>query len=127
MYQKSRGILIFLIVVFSVVIISSTVIAIIETKSFESGKIEFFVKGLYHSHGRTPEELIFSGNHQCAYMGDNLLLTATTWVLGAIWEVLALCLAIWITVKNFRELPSGWTLRDLLTVLIRTHVFYFAL
>ena len=51
------------------------------------------------------------------------------WILGAAWETLALCLAIWITVKHFRELrgPStGWIVRDCFAVLVKSHVFYFA-
>ncbi|KAG1839914.1 hypothetical protein DFJ58DRAFT_916872 [Suillus subalutaceus] len=37
-----------------------------------------------------------------------------TWILSTVWEVLALCLAVWITVKQFRELrrhSTGVTLR----------------
>ena len=51
------------------------------------------------------------------------------WVLSTVWEILALCLAIWTAVKHFRELqrPStGWTVGDCFTVLIKTHVLYFA-
>ncbi|KAJ8592186.1 hypothetical protein M405DRAFT_859994 [Rhizopogon salebrosus TDB-379] len=33
---------------------------------------------------------------------------------------------VWIAVKHFRELPTGWAVGDCFTVLIETHVFYFA-
>jgi hypothetical protein len=49
-------------------------------------------------------------------------------MLGTVWEVLALCLAAWITAKHFRELrrrPTGWDIGDCLMVLIKSHVFYF--
>ena len=45
------------------------------------------------------------------------------------WEALVLCLAVWIAVKHFRELrgtPTGWTVGDCFTILIRSHAFYFA-
>ncbi|KAG2351933.1 hypothetical protein BDR07DRAFT_1440712 [Suillus spraguei] len=45
------------------------------------------------------------------------------------WEVFALCLAVWITVKHFRELrqhSAGGIIRDCFTVLIKTHMLYFA-
>jgi hypothetical protein len=60
---------------------------------------------------------------------DGLILIQSTWILGTTWEILALCLALWIAVKHFRELqrPStGWAVGDCFTVLIETHVFYFA-
>jgi hypothetical protein len=44
------------------------------------------------------------------------------------WEVLTLCLAVWMAVKHFREKqwPStGWAVMDCFTILIKTHVFYF--
>ncbi|KAG1775568.1 hypothetical protein EV702DRAFT_1199314 [Suillus placidus] len=51
------------------------------------------------------------------------------WVLDTVWEVFALCLAVRIMIKHFLELqqPStGWTIVDSFTVLIKSHVFYFA-
>ncbi|KAG2341251.1 hypothetical protein BDR05DRAFT_965678 [Suillus weaverae] len=52
-------------------------------------------------------------------------------MLNTIWEVLALCLAVWIVVKHFRDLrrlgPStGLTIGDCFRVLIKSHVLYFA-
>jgi hypothetical protein len=77
-------------------------------------------------------EYVLSGTHMCNYEiggSDGLILTQSTWILGTTWEILALCLAVWIAVKHFRELqrPStGWAVGDCFTVLIETHVFYFA-
>ncbi|KAG1741235.1 hypothetical protein EDD22DRAFT_851716 [Suillus occidentalis] len=53
------------------------------------------------------------------------------WMLNTVWEVLALCLSVWIAVKHFRELrrlgPStGSAIGDCLKVLIQSHVLYFA-
>jgi len=56
-------------------------------------------------------------------------LTETTWILGFAWEALALSLAVWIAIKHFRELQrtsTGWAVEDCYTILIQTHVFYFA-
>ena len=74
------------------------------------------------------EELVLSGSYWCV-VGYNQFLNSVTWILGAVWEVLALCLAVWIAVKHFRELqqlPRGWTVRNTFEVLIQTHVLYFA-
>jgi hypothetical protein len=76
-------------------------------------------------------EYVLSGTHVC---GDNassnsVFFTRITWILGTAWEILALCLAVWIVVKHFRELQrasTGWAVGDCFTVLIEAHVFYFA-
>jgi len=77
------------------------------------------------------EEYVLSGTHICGYdfQGDVSLWIVLTWVLTTAWEILALCLAVWIAVKHFRELqgPSTrWTVRDCFSVLVKTHFFYFA-
>jgi hypothetical protein len=78
------------------------------------------------------EEYVLSGAHMCSYeyQGDVLVLWfELIWALTTTWEILALCLAVWIAVKHFRELqgPSTrWTVGDTFTVLVKTHVFYFA-
>jgi hypothetical protein len=49
--------------------------------------------------------------------------------LGTTWAVLALCLAVCVAVKHFRELQrasTGWAVWDCFTILIRAHVFYFS-
>ena len=78
-----------------------------------------------------PEELILSGNHICSSEGGSQLVLSITWILGTVWEIVALCLAVWIAIKHFRELrrlgPStGSIIGDCFTVLIKTHMFYFA-
>ncbi|KIK36109.1 hypothetical protein CY34DRAFT_539527 [Suillus luteus UH-Slu-Lm8-n1] len=115
MYQRSRTMLIFLVVTFLIVNIACAVIAAIA--------ITYFV----------AEEMILSGIHTCSYgyEGDVQLLTSMIWMLNTVWEVLALCLSIWIAVKHFRDLrrlgPStGSTIGDCFRVLIQSHVLYFA-
>ncbi|KAG1798145.1 uncharacterized protein HD556DRAFT_1353359 [Suillus plorans] len=52
-----------------------------------------------------------------------------TWILSTVWEVLVLCLAVWTVVKHFRELrqhSAGGIIEDCFTVLLKTHVVYFA-
>ncbi|KAG2032125.1 hypothetical protein BDR03DRAFT_970982 [Suillus americanus] len=113
MYQRSRKVLIFLVVTFLAVRIANVVMATIST-TLNSG-----------------EEFILSGTYQCmiSHAGDSSSLSSTTWILGTAWEVLALCLAVWIAVKHFRELRQHSTsdvLGDCFTVLMKTHVSYFA-
>ncbi|KAG1817910.1 hypothetical protein EV424DRAFT_1540268 [Suillus variegatus] len=79
------------------------------------------------------EEFIFSGTYMCiSFFGrDDALLFSMIWMLYTVWEVLALCLSVWVAVKHFRELrrlgPStGSTIGDCFRVLIRCHVLYFA-
>ncbi|KAG2033648.1 hypothetical protein BDR03DRAFT_661180 [Suillus americanus] len=113
MYQQSRKILIFLIVAFLADNIFNGVIAVLTAM---------------HTLG---EELILSGTYQCtiSYMEGKLLLYSIPWILGVVWEVLALCLAIWIVIKHFRELrqhSTGGIFKDCFMVLMQTHIFYFA-
>jgi len=77
------------------------------------------------------EEYILSGTHTCSYSlgGNSRFLVEMTWILVAAWEVLALALAIWISVKHFHELhrqSMGWAVGDYFTILMKTHIFYFA-
>ncbi|KAG1798135.1 uncharacterized protein HD556DRAFT_223037 [Suillus plorans] len=78
------------------------------------------------------EEHILSGTYQCQtsnYTGDLIIITSIAWILGIVWEVIALCLAVWIVVKHFRELrqhSTGGIMEDCFTVLMKTHVLYFA-
>jgi hypothetical protein len=71
--------------------------------------------------------------HICSYgyEGNTQLLASMVWVLNTVWEVLALCLSVWIAVKHFRDLrrlgPStGLIIEDYFRVLIQSHVLYFA-
>ncbi|KAG2046996.1 hypothetical protein BDR06DRAFT_128132 [Suillus hirtellus] len=113
MYQGSRKIQIFLIVTFLAVTIFDGVVAIMTTM---------------HISG---EELVLSGTYQCQMHSSNdiPLLDSITWILSTVWEVLALCLAVWIAVKHFRELrqhSAGGIIEDCFTVLMKTHILYFA-
>ncbi|OAX32806.1 hypothetical protein K503DRAFT_804919 [Rhizopogon vinicolor AM-OR11-026] len=113
MYQRSRKMLIFLVVTFLAIHIIDVVIAAITTMRIFG------------------DEYVLSGAHMCAYgsRGDAKLLAEITWILSTAWETLTLCLAVWIAVKHFHELqrPSArWTVGDCFTILVKTHVFYFA-
>ncbi|KAG1798128.1 uncharacterized protein HD556DRAFT_1440463 [Suillus plorans] len=113
MYQRARKILISLIVTFLIANIFDGVIGVMTTM---------------HSSG---EEFILSGTYQCQInCAENIpLLISVSWILGIAWEVLALCLAVWIAVKHFREVrqhSTGGILEDCFAVLVKTHVLYFA-
>ncbi|KAG2341231.1 hypothetical protein BDR05DRAFT_965622 [Suillus weaverae] len=115
MYQSSRNMLIFLVIIFLAVNIACGVIAAIGLKDI------------------VVEELILSGTYMCncRYKADYQLLASMIWMLNTVWEVLALCLAVWIAVKHFRELrrlgtSTGSTIGDCFRVLIKSHVLYFA-
>jgi len=132
MYQRSRMMLIFLVIIFLVVNIACIVITAIGLDYIVGGK-------LYLSTSRTqlivqtPEEGILSGVYMCNYEfeGDVQLLFAMTWMLDTAWEILALCLSMWIAVKHFRDLrrlgsSTGSKIEDCFRVLIESHVLYFA-
>ncbi|KAG1797257.1 hypothetical protein EV424DRAFT_96840 [Suillus variegatus] len=115
MYQGSRRMLMFLVITFLAVNITCEVIAVI---------------GLNNT---VSEEFILSGTYTCYYVNDLdvQLLFSMTWVLSTIWEVLALCLSVWVVVKHFRDLrrlsPSTEsTIGDCFRMLIQSHVLYFA-
>ncbi|KAG1741866.1 uncharacterized protein EDB91DRAFT_317917 [Suillus paluster] len=109
MYQRSRKMLIFLVVIFLAVTIPSAVISVIQS---------VHLKG---------EEFVLSGFHVCIFEGTVQLPATITWILGTVWEVLALFLAVWIAVKHFRERPpTGSMIEDTFTVLIKSHIIYFA-
>ncbi|KAG1861089.1 VTC domain-containing protein [Suillus tomentosus] len=114
MYQQSRKILIFLVVTFLAINTFDGVDAVLMAT---------------HAAG---EELILFGTYQCTigYTGDALVvLYPASWILSIVWEVLTLCLAVWISVKHFRELrlhAAGGIIGDCFTVLMKTHVVYFA-
>ncbi|KAG2092655.1 uncharacterized protein F5147DRAFT_779593 [Suillus discolor] len=109
MYQRSRKMLIFLVVFFLSLAITSGVIFVIQITHL------------------TAEELILSGIYQCDYEGTSPPLSAITWMLGTVWEILALYLSVRIAIKHFRErLSTGSIIEDCFMVLIKSHVFYFA-
>jgi preprotein translocase subunit SecG len=113
MYQRSRKMLIFLVVIFLAIRIAIAMMIALEMMQMSG------------------EEFVLSGTYQCIvnYAGDSMFLGNTAWVLATVWEVLALCLAVWIAVKHFRELrphSTGGMISDCFTVLVQTHVSYFA-
>ncbi|KAG1794659.1 uncharacterized protein HD556DRAFT_1442853 [Suillus plorans] len=115
MYQGSRARLMFLVIIFLAVNIACGVIMAIGFND------------------TVAEETILSGIHMCGYVygGDDQLLVSIIWILNTVWEVLTLCLSVWIAVKHFRELrrlgPStGSTIGDCFRVLVQSHVLYFA-
>ncbi|KAG2051482.1 hypothetical protein BDR06DRAFT_959025 [Suillus hirtellus] len=113
MYQRSRKVLIFLVVVFLATRIAIEIMVAMTTKRISG------------------EEIVLSGTYLCNidYAGDTPFLSFMTWILGTVWEVLALCLAVWIAVKHFRGLRQHSTrgiMEDCFTVLMRTHLSYFA-
>ncbi|KAG1783257.1 hypothetical protein EV702DRAFT_249194 [Suillus placidus] len=108
MYHRSRKILMFLVVGFLAVNITDKMITAITMGHVSGG------------------ELVLSGTYLCAVDFEEgvLLLDSMT-----LWEVFALCLAVWIAVKYFRELQrrsTGWVTRDCFTVLMKTRVVHFA-
>ncbi|KAG1794877.1 uncharacterized protein HD556DRAFT_1442663 [Suillus plorans] len=114
MYQRSGRMLIFLVVIFLAVNTACGVIVIIAYKYYIGG----------------AEELILSGIHMCADGSDEVL-TSMIWMLNTIWEILALCLSVWIAAKHFRDLRrlnplTGSTMGDCFRVLTESHVLYFA-
>jgi len=83
--------------------------------------------------GTVAEELILSGIYMCGYGndGNEQLLFSMVWMLNTVWEVLALCLSVWVAVKHLRGmrrlgLSTGSTIGDCFRVLIQSHVLYFA-
>ncbi|KAG1840715.1 hypothetical protein DFJ58DRAFT_88131 [Suillus subalutaceus] len=112
MYQRSRKVLIFLVVIFLPIRIANVVMVALQTMQMSG------------------EEYVLSGTYQCifTYGGDSVFLNSMTWILSTVWEVVALCLAVWIAVKQFRELRQHSTrgvIGDCYTVLMKTHVSYF--
>ncbi|KAG2034977.1 hypothetical protein BDR03DRAFT_1012985 [Suillus americanus] len=113
MYQRSRKMLVFLVVTLLTVNISNGVLLAI---------------GM----GRASEEVFISfGTYQCtvSYDGDVQILKAMPWILSMAWEILALCLASWIAVNHFRELQrhsAGGIIGDFVTVLMKSHLIYFS-
>lgn len=112
MYQRSRKMLIFLVVTF---------LAVTTTCSVMSG---------IGSHPFTGEEFVLSGTYTCIIAEDQPQLIRWTRVVGTAWEALALCLAVWIAIKHFREhkrlgVSTGSTIRDCFAMLIKSQVLYF--
>jgi hypothetical protein len=112
MYQQSRKMLIFLIAIAASLTVSSGVVG---------EMVDIHIMG---------EELILSSTYMCTYdTGTTELPITMIWIINTIWEVLALCLALWVYVRHFRERSrssAGKIVEDCFTVLIKTHIVYFA-
>ncbi|KAG2072133.1 hypothetical protein BDR04DRAFT_1097089, partial [Suillus decipiens] len=82
MYQGSRVMLIFLVIIFLAVDIACGAIMVIAIKPIVGGK------------------LILSGIYVCYYNYDGSfqLLNSMIWMLNTIWEALALRLSVWVAV-----------------------------
>lgn len=109
MYHRSRNMLIFLVAIVLAIDITCAVII---------SKVDSMV---------SSEELILSGTYQCAFNveGNIEILIALVWILTAVWEVLALCLSLWMAVKYFhdsRQLQQS----TIVEVLVKSHAVYFA-
>jgi hypothetical protein len=124
--------LIFLVIIFLAVNIACVVLTAIGLKYVVAGKFCLLTCGTQLI-GQTPEEAILSGMHMCGYNyeEDVQLLISMFWMLNTVWEVLALCMSVWIAVKHFRDLrrlglSTGSTIGDCFRVLIQSHVLYFA-
>ncbi|KAG2043190.1 hypothetical protein BDR03DRAFT_943087 [Suillus americanus] len=112
MYQRSRKMLIFLVVTFVSITIFCTTIAVVGTNLLS---IKVLLYGT-----------------QCVYEIDasEQLRLFEAYTVATAWEVLTLCLAIWIVVKHLRELQPQSTRRimgDCFTVLLKTHALYFVI
>ncbi|KIK42800.1 hypothetical protein CY34DRAFT_752452 [Suillus luteus UH-Slu-Lm8-n1] len=115
MYQGSRIMLIFLVIIFLGINIACGVSTALPLKYLSS------------------EELVLSDMYYVCFhiYGGNPLLLSIYWILNTVWEVLALCLSVWIAVKHFRDLrrldlSTGSIIGDCFRVLIKSHVLYFA-
>jgi hypothetical protein len=124
--------LIFLVIICLAVNITCGVLTAIGIKNVAAGKFYLLTCGTQLI-DRTPEEMILSGMYMCmySYEGDTHLLVSMVWTLNTVWEVIALCLSVWIAVKHFRDLRrlgplTGSTIGDCFRVLIKSHVLYFA-
>ncbi|KAG1798221.1 uncharacterized protein HD556DRAFT_1440556 [Suillus plorans] len=109
MYQRSRKVLVLLVVVFTAIIVANTVM--------------FKINMRYIS----AEQFILSGTYQC--VADNPgHLNNICWILIGVWEIFILCLAVRIALKHFRELgrhSAGGVIRGCFVVLMKTHMSYF--
>ncbi|KAG1798194.1 uncharacterized protein HD556DRAFT_1353841 [Suillus plorans] len=116
MYQRSRKILIFLIVIFLAVNILNGVVTALMTMHISEA------------------EPTLSSTYQCMLVSESVvlndlsLLYAISLTLFIVFEVVALCLAVWIALKHFRELRqylAGGIIGDCFTVLIKSHAVHF--
>ncbi|KAG2047645.1 hypothetical protein BDR06DRAFT_71176 [Suillus hirtellus] len=109
MYQRSRKVLVLLVVVFTAIIVANIVMLTINMRYISA------------------EQVILFGTYQCVVENSKNLGNIPTLLIG-VWEIFTLCLAVRITLKHFRELgrrSAGGVIRGCLTVLMKTHLSYF--
>ncbi|KAG0697062.1 hypothetical protein DFH29DRAFT_1004035 [Suillus ampliporus] len=99
MYQRSKKMLVFLVVIFLASTIASGVLTVMG------------------NFGASGEEAILSGIHMCINVNDadGIYLNDEIFIPTLVWEILVFCLAVWIVIKRFRELqhsPTGSTIGD---------------
>ncbi|KAG2041312.1 hypothetical protein BDR03DRAFT_946184 [Suillus americanus] len=109
MYQGSTNLFIFLVVALLASTIASGVMMVIANL------------------GVSGQEAVLSGYHTCITKidADMMYLTYESVISTAVWEILALFLAVWIVIKHFRQSPAGSTIGDCFTILLESHTFYF--
>ncbi|KAG2367242.1 hypothetical protein BDR07DRAFT_343229 [Suillus spraguei] len=112
MYQQSKTILIFLVVALLASTIASGVM-------LAMGNI-----------GISGKEFVLSGYHICLVQisKDKMNLNHEMVIPTAMWEILALFLAVWIVIQRFHEMrqsSTGSTIGDCFTMLIKSHALYF--
>jgi hypothetical protein len=132
MYQQSRKMLIFLIAIAASLTVSSGVVGEMVDIHIMGGELYFQTEDPKRIRliEWILEELILSSTYTCTYdTGTTELPITMIWIINTIWEVLALCLALWVYVRHFRERSrssAGKIVEDCFTVLIKTHIVYFA-
>ncbi|KAG2032805.1 hypothetical protein BDR03DRAFT_1094748 [Suillus americanus] len=112
MYQGSKKLLIFLVVALLACTVTSGVLMVIANL------------------GVSAQEAVLSSYNTCFTNIDTpmMYLICESVISTTVWEILALFLTVWSTIKHFRELqqsPRGSTIGDYFTILIESHAFYF--
>ncbi|KAG2097054.1 uncharacterized protein F5147DRAFT_839898 [Suillus discolor] len=110
MYQGSKRLFILLVVALLACTIASVVMVVIANL------------------GVSAQEAVLSGYDICIDYNYVANLNFESLVSTAAWEILALFLTVWMVIKHIRELrqlPTGLTIGDCFTMLIKSHTFYF--
>lgn len=112
MYQGSKKMLVFLVIMLLGSTIASAVMAVIANL------------------GISAEEAVLSGYRIClvSIEQDGVQLNVDALIPTDIWEILVFLLVVWIVIKHFRELrqsPNTSTIGDCFTMLTKSHAFYF--
>ncbi|OAX32961.1 hypothetical protein K503DRAFT_869856 [Rhizopogon vinicolor AM-OR11-026] len=111
-YQRSRRMLIFLVIMLMANTVAGVVDIAVATRNM------------------SMKEFVLAGTYMCIYTpeGNPQPAMDEAWVFGIAWEAFVLCLALWAAVQHIRELrrsSTGWTTGDYFKVLMKAHVLYF--